>query len=911
MALYIRNYLFSVSSFQLWSTTTAVTSTHSNRTHSNLIMSSDEARLKSRSKFLAKYAGLRTKANEKLLEEDLLQLQEGVGVPTTSVELAVVENHARALSAVHKLDDAVSHRNIMLGESDAMKLEEKNAKRPRVEHLTLTDVVGETLVLDRASSVSSSTPNFTPLAREEILERIHKQDFVKEKTEDEIRHERVQALQEQHKKILEVRRSLPIFKYRSELVSLIKNNQVVVIIGETGSGKTTQLLQYVFEEGMSIVEGEERMLVCTQPRRIAAMSVAERVAKEMNQRCGGLVGYKVRFDDKTSEATRIAFVTDGIMLKEMMNDPNLSKYAAIMIDEAHERSLNSDILLGLMKTIIRRNPHLRVIIASATIQADKFCNFFNGAPKFKIEGRTFPVDLFYSTEAVADYVAGAADAAMDLHLTKPIPGDILIFLPGQEDIEACAALLQEKAAALGGTIRELLILPIYASLPPHEQRKIYQPTPAMCRKVVIATNIAETSITIDGVVYVIDGGLCKQDFYNPKTMMDELALIPTSKASAEQRRGRAGRTQKGECLRLYTKFMYESMDPETKPEILRTTISAVVLQLKSLGINNLVTFDFLDAPSADAIQRSLDHLYLLGALDGSGALTKTGFRMSEFPMDPSMSKMLLKSAVYKCARHMAMAAAVLSLDNSLFLPCRKPEDKKGLEHAREKLFALGNGDVFGYIRIFEEWLLSGSRAREFEQVNFLNVKSLIRAREVFDQILSTFDRWGLEYKKSTADDVMSTIGGKGIDIDAVTRSLVSGYFPNVAVLGIDGTTYAPVRPVAELSRKKSNSSSSVPENVAAAIHPSSFLYRAGQMSAPKGAVNTSDRAAALEAIPPVLRERPSLVLFTSLRLTKQDAPPFMIHVTSLSNCLDLVLECSPANYFTKAELTPGPKKRLP
>ncbi|CUF41076.1 DEAD/DEAH box RNA helicase, putative [Bodo saltans] len=850
-------------------------------------------------------------------EEDIDQLQSGVGLPTSSAEMDLMEKNMQVVNSVRQLAEAAQQRSSLLDGGNAARRareggdgDQKVTKKSRLD-ISLSVLEEEGCVLPGSSVVDAKKPNYTAVSQSEIEQRIATGDYTHEKTEEDIRQERAALVSQQFHQLQAVRRSLPIYKYRSELIDLVRKNQVVVVIGETGSGKTTQMLQYMFEGGLADVaangdeESQQLSLLCTQPRRIAAISVAERVAKEMNQRCGGLVGYKVRFEDKTSASTRIAFVTDGIMLKEMMSDPMMSKIGVIMVDEAHERSLNSDILLGLLKAILRRNKQIRVIIASATIQADKFCNFFGGAPKFKIEGRTFPVELFYATDPVPDYVTAAAEAAMDVHLTKSLPGDILIFLPGQEDIENCAALLQEKSIALGSSIRELLILPIYASLPPNEQKKIYQQTPRNCRKVVIATNIAETSITIDGVVYVIDGGLCKQDFFNPKTMMDELAVIPTSRASAEQRRGRAGRTQPGECLRLFTKFMFEQMDPETTPEILRTTISSVVLQLKSLGVNNLITFDFLDAPSADAIQRSLDHLFLLGAIDKSGALTKTGFRMSEFPMDPSMSKMLLKSPTLGCARHMAMAAAMMSLDNSIFIPCRRQEDRKNMEYAREKLFALGNGDVFGYIRVFEEWLASSSssRSREFEQANFLNSKSLMRAREVFDQILKTFDRWGIEYKKTSSEEALDNIGGKGIDVAAVTRSLIYGFFPNIAVLGIDGRSYTAVRPVSELSVKRKGSTF---EKVAADIHPSSFLHRAGQAASISGA--TTDRAA-LESVPAALRERPSLVLYISLRLTKQDAPPFMIHVTSLADYLDDVMECTPKNYFNRSELIPGPKKR--
>ncbi|CAD2214173.1 Helicase conserved C-terminal domain containing protein, putative [Angomonas deanei] len=268
----------------------------------------------------------------------------------------------------------------------------------------------------------------------------------------------------------------------------------------------------------------------------------------MGSRCGSVVGYKVRFDEKTSATTRILFVTDGIMLKEFANDPNMESVGAIMIDEAHERSLSTDILLGLLRDVIRRNKKIKIIVASATINADKFSNFFGNAPIFKIEGRTFPVETFYADTPIADYVAESAQTALDLHMEKPLPGDILIFLPGQDAIETCAEILKEKFSQQKDNMRTLHILPVYASLPPKEQARIYEKTPPGSRKIVIATNIAETSITIDGIRFVIDCGLCKQDFYNPAAMVEELRVVPTSQASAIQRAGRAGRTQSGRML---------------------------------------------------------------------------------------------------------------------------------------------------------------------------------------------------------------------------------------------------------------------------------------------------------------------------------------------------------------------------
>uniref|UniRef100_A0A665U500 RNA helicase n=1 Tax=Echeneis naucrates TaxID=173247 RepID=A0A665U500_ECHNA len=406
----------------------------------------------------------------------------------------------------------------------------------------------------------------------------------------------------------EVRRSLPIFPYREDLLAAIHEHQILVIEGETGSGKTTQIPQYLLEDGYT--KGGMK-IGCTQPRRVAAMSVAARVAQEMSVKLGNEVGYSIRFEDCTSERTVLKYMTDGMLLREFLTEPDLASYSVIIIDEAHERTLHTDILFGLIKDIARFRSDLKVLVASATLDTERFSCFFDDAPVFRIPGRRFPVDIFYTKAPEADYLEACVVSVLQIHVTQP-PGDILVFLTGQEEIEACCELLQERCRRLGSKIAELLVLPIYANLPSDMQAKIFNPTPPGARKVVVATNIAETSLTIDGIIYVIDPGFCKQKSYNARTGMESLIVTPCSRASANQRAGRAGRVAAGKCFRLYTAWAFKhEMEETTVPEIQRTNLGNVVLLLKSLGINDLIHFDFMDPPPHETLVLALEQLYAL------------------------------------------------------------------------------------------------------------------------------------------------------------------------------------------------------------------------------------------------------------------------------------------------------------
>ena len=596
-------------------------------------------------------------------------------------------------------------------------------------------------------------------------EKIKREDESDSEPEIEIKTEELT----EHQKILEGRKKLPVFPYREEFLAAVKDHQILVLVGETGSGKTTQIPQYLHEIGYS----ELGKIGCTQPRRVAAMSVAARVSQEMNVKLGKEVGYSIRFENCTSEATKIQYMTDGMLLREILTEPDLSSYSCMIIDEAHERTLHSDILFGLVKDIVRFRNDLKLIISSATMDAEKFSKYFDDASIFMIPGRMFPVDIFYTKSPEADYVDAAVVTVLQIHVSQPLGGDILVFLTGQEEIETAAEILTQRTRNLGSRINELMICPVYANLPSEQQAKIFEKTPKRARKVVLATNIAETSLTIDGICYVIDTGFNKQKSFNARSGMESLVVTPVSQAASNQRAGRAGRTQPGKCFRLFTAWSFQhELEPNTVPEILRTNLGNVVLMLKSLGINDLIHFDFMDKPPADALIRALEQLYALGALNDMGELTKLGRKMAEFPLEPMLSKSVICSEKYECVSEVLSTVAMLSLGASVFY---RPKEKKIMADTARMNFARGGGgDHATLLRCYRDWASTDySDGWCFE--NFVQVKSIRRARAIREQLEGLCERVEIDQNISSPDDT-----------DALLKAITSGFFYNVAKLGRTG-----------------------------------------------------------------------------------------------------------------------------
>jgi len=608
--------------------------------------------------------------------------------------------------------------------------------------------------------------------------------------EERLMAQQLMAAERKAKTIQEKRKSLPVYQYRQQFIDAIAQYQILIVVGETGSGKTTQLPQFLHEAGYT---KDGKKVGCTQPRRVAAMSVAARVAEEMGVKVGNEVGYSIRFEDATSDKTVLEYMTDGRLLREFLTEPDLSSYSALMIDEAHERTLHTDILFGLVKDIARGRPDLKLLISSATLDAQKFSAFFDDAPILNIPGRTFDVDMNYSTQPEANYLSAAITTVFQIHLSQPLPGDILVFFTGQDEIEQAQESLEQTARKLGSGMRELMICPIYASLPVEMQTKIFDSTPPNVRKVVLATNIAETSLTIDNIVYVIDPGYAKENRYTPATNMESLVAAPISRASANQRAGRAGRTGPGKCFRLYTKFaFYQDLPESTMPEIQRTNLTSVVLLLKSLGINDLINFDFMDPPAPDMLIRSLEQLYALGALNDKGELTKIGRQMAEFPTDPMLAKTILAANKEGCVEEVLAIIAMLGEASSLFY---RPKDKKlQADSARERFSNKEGGDHLTYLNIWNQWVDSDFSVN-WSRENFLQQRSLTRARDVRDQLAKLCER---------VEVTLSSCGPS--NLPPIQKALTAGFFPNAARLQRSGDSYRTVK-----------------NNMTVHLHPSSVL----------------------------------------------------------------------------------------
>ncbi|KAF8320622.1 pre-mRNA splicing factor [Cantharellus anzutake] len=560
------------------------------------------------------------------------------------------------------------------------------------------------------------------------------------------------------KTLKEQREYLPAFACREDLMRTIRDSQVIVVVGETGSGKTTQLAQFLYEDGYC----QYGIVGCTQPRRVAAMSVAKRVSEEMEVKLGTTVGYAIRFEDVTTESTVIKYMTDGVLLRESLNEGDLDRYSVIILDEAHERSLSTDVLMGLLKKILLRRRDLKLVVTSATMNAEKFSSFYGNAPIFTIPGRTFPVEIFHSKSPCEDYVDSAVKQVLQIHLSLP-PGDILVFMTGQEDIEVTCQVIQERLSQLDDPA-PLAVLPIYSQMPADLQAKIFEATPDGRRKVIVATNIAETSLTVDGILYVVDSGYSKLKVYNPKVGMDALQITPISRANANQRTGRAGRTGSGFCYRLYTEMAFQNEMFETNiPEIQRTNLANTVLLLKSLGVKNLLEFDFMDPPPQANILNSMYQLWVLGALSNTGDLTPIGRKMSEFPMEPSMAKMLIVSVEYKCSAEMLTIVSMLSVPSVFYRPKERVEDA---DAAREK-FSVNESDHLTLLNVFGQWRSHGYRD-DWSLRHFLHPKLLRKAREVRQQL----------------EDIMNfqkmVIVSAGTDFDIVRKAICAGYFHQAA-----------------------------------------------------------------------------------------------------------------------------------
>ena len=580
---------------------------------------------------------------------------------------------------------------------------------------------------------------------------------------------------------------LAVYNYKDEIIKAIQGNQVVVIEAPTGSGKTTQLPQIIFEAGLD----KWGIVGVTQPRRIAAYGVSKRIAEEMNVELGQLVGYKMRFDDCTSANTKIKIMTDGILLEELRSDPMLLKYSIIIVDEAHERSLNIDFILGLLKEIIKKRDDFKVLVSSATINAKLFSDYFDEAPVISVKTSPFPVEEKYfkvkDVEDSKEQISLICSIMSDIE-NKGEPGDVLIFLPGEAAIKDCCSQLEMLNRAISGS---MVVMPLYARLSPEDQNRVFDVLPEGKRKVVVATNIAETSITINGIVHVIDPGYAKINYYNPRTFTSYLELKPISRASCDQRKGRAGRTAPGVVYRLFSREEYERREEYTKEEIYRTDLSEVVLRMLDLGIYNYESFDFISRPGRGAIQSAMDTLISLGAVDSLNSLTQIGKMMVDFPLMPRLSRILLEGMlVYPDVLYNVLIVIAFLSAKKPFLYPRGEEIES--QRAQKKLYVKG-GDFFTWINVFYKYQKAQNK-EQFCKLYYLD-------QRVMDEILN------IHYQLSTILEKREVKIGTKFNQDQILLCICAGL-----------KQYICRRP----EKKKSGFNSATELDIR--IHPGSFLY---------------------------------------------------------------------------------------
>lgn len=591
------------------------------------------------------------------------------------------------------------------------------------------------------------------------------------------------------------RKQLPIYQAKPQLLNQLRQLNNAILIGETGSGKTTQIPQYLYESGI----GRQGIIAITQPRRVAAISLAGRVAEEKRTQLGKLVGYTVRFEDITSSETKLRFMTDGMLLREAIGDPLLLRYTVVILDEAHERTVHTDVLFGVVKTAQRRRKELnkiplKVLVMSATMDVDLFSEYFNKSPVLYLEGRQHPIQIYYTKQPQSDYLQAALVTIFQIHQEAPPSQDILVFLTGQEEIEALARTCRDISKHLPDGCGPMVVVPLYASLPPVQQLRVFQPAPKGSRKVILSTNIAETSVTISGIKFVVDTGMVKAKRFNPDSGLEVLAVQRVSKAQAWQRTGRAGREDSGSCYRLYTEDEFDNLIPMTVPEIQRCNLAGVMLQLMALGIPDVMNFDFMSKPSPEAVRSAMEHLELLGAVekkDGAFVLTALGKKMASFPLEPRYAKTILLSPEFSCSEEVISIVSLLSVDTVLYNP---PARRDEVQAARKK-FTSSEGDHMTLLSIYRAFKkVSGNK--DWCRENFVNSRNMGLVKDVQSQLKEICLKLNLKLESC------------GANTENVRRCLANGMFVNAAELQPDGTylaldTHQPV-----------------------AIHPSSVLFQA-------------------------------------------------------------------------------------
>ena len=646
-------------------------------------------------------------------------------------------------------------------------------------------------------------------------------------------------------KLLESRKKLPIWARQQDIKKQLQENDVLVLSGETGSGKSTQLPQFLLESKWC-----SKCIAVTQPRRVAAISLARRVAEEMGTPLGNSspaskVGYSVRFDESTSPSTRIKYLTEGMLLQEMLRDSAMSQYSCVVVDEVHERSVNVDLFLGFLKGLVsginkKRKTPLKVVIMSATADVAGIARFFgepmpsgdvlggddeDGVEKknelakqppaptkpvstLHVEGRQYPVKLSYLDRPTDDVLQSAFERIFQIHCKEPMPGDILVFLTGQETIQSLQKLLEEYATNLTADYPKMLVLPLFAALPQHAQQRIFQSAPPNTRKVILSTNIAETSVTVPGVRFVVDTGKAKIKQFRNRLALDSLLIKPISRSSADQRKGRAGREAPGQCYRLYTQEGYNTLEKNATPEILRCDLSAAVLTMKARGVPDPLSFPFLTPPPRDAMEKALLQLLQLSALDENGSISTTGKSIARLPLTPTLGRVVLASATSDppCLRETIDIVACLSVEN-IFLNVETEETREQAAEARGQLYRR-SGDHMTLLAAVQAYAAENSDRKAWAERHLISHRAMQSVMDVRKQLRAQCLQAKLLPKGSSLSDGDDE-GVRAADeelTERVLKAFLSGFANNIARLCPDGSYKTFVG------------------NQTVAIHPSSVLF---------------------------------------------------------------------------------------
>ena len=668
----------------------------------------------------------------------------------------------------------------------------------------------------------SNRPKINPFQRKQVQKKTNVVKFNDRDDEDddnEVRNRQLQSkddLKLNARKLLQVRTTLPVYQNKDVIMKHLIENPVTILIGETGSGKSTQIPQFLLDHLYSTKQ--HGSIAVTQPRRVAAINLATRVAAEHGCNVGQQIGYSVRFDNTSSAKTRLKYLTDGMLLRELMMNKKLNEYSVIIIDEAHERTVLTDLILGFLKALINGpRPDLKIIVMSATLQAERFSAFFNEAPVIFVEGRKFDVSQYYLTAPSDDIVDSVIRTVVQLNQGEPL-GDILCFLPGQEEIDK-AVIIMEKISGIihkETSVPLMIPLPLYAALPPAKQAIVFSPVRGFKRKIIFSTNIAETSVTVSGVKYVVDSGLRKVKVWRHQLGLATLLTVPISQASAEQRSGRAGRESEGKCYRLYCEGDFKKLPAQTEPEIARSDVTSPVLMLKRYGVKDIVNWTWFEYPGKEALVMALQELYQLGALDDFGDITKKGEQMALLPVQPHLSSVLIQANITDCLSDVIDIVSFLSVENLLLNPL--PEERDEVNERRLMLCNGGKkyGDLIMMKELFDVYFYElgkgASSASERQSwckelcLSYRGFKNVIKIRNQLRMYCGRLFEGSHLASSAEGDELGEAISENSQQIARILKCFLAGFSKNTAI-GMPDRSYRTVATGETIS-----------------VHPSSLLF---------------------------------------------------------------------------------------